>query len=138
MPKVFVGTVFIVALINTNDQHHAQAALLADTYDGHPLLITDAVLLEVGNALARSFKPQAIAVIDELLNSPQTELVRLNARLFDEAFALFRSHADKQWGLVDCVSFVAMRAAGVTEVLTHDRHFVQAGFRALMREEGSA
>lgn len=134
MSRLFVDTVFVVALINRNDQYHEQAVLLADTYDGQPLLVTDSVLLEVGNALARSFKPQAVRVIDELLSSPETELVRLNERLFAEAFNLFRSHADKAWGLIDCVSFVVMKEAGVVEALTNDWHFQQAGFRALMRE----
>jgi predicted nucleic acid-binding protein len=96
------------------------------------------VLLEVGNALARNFKPQAVTVIDEFLNSAETELVRLDAQLFEEALTLYRSHSDKEWGLVDCVSFAVMRSAGVTEALTHDRHFVQAGFRALMRGSSSS
>jgi len=32
------------------------------------------------------------------------------------------------------VSFIAMREAGVTQALTFDQPFVQAGFQALMRE----
>ncbi len=41
---------------------------------------------------------------------------------------------DKEWGLVDCVSFVVMREHGIEAALTTDRHFIQAGFRALLRE----
>ena len=40
----------------------------------------------------------------------------------------------KAWGLVDCISFIVMREAGVNQALTFDQHFVQAGFQALMRE----
>jgi len=40
---------------------------------------------------------------------------------------------DKTWGLVDCVSFVVMRDAGILDSLTTDKHFEQAGFRALLR-----
>ncbi len=40
---------------------------------------------------------------------------------------------DKEWGLVDCVSFVTMNQLGITEALTTDRHFEQAGFVALLR-----
>jgi len=47
---------------------------------------------------------------------------------------LYKKFSDKKWGLVDCISFVVMRERGVNEALTSDKHFVQAGFRALMRD----
>jgi predicted nucleic acid-binding protein len=52
---------------------------------------------------------------------------------FDESFELFRSRPDKQWSHTDCASFCVMEKEGITEVLTYDRHFQQAGFVALMR-----
>lgn len=52
--QIFVDTLFVVALINQRDQYHQQASELADRFEGHPLLVTDAVLLEIGNALSRS------------------------------------------------------------------------------------
>jgi hypothetical protein len=36
--------------------------------------------------------------------------------------------------MVDCISFVVMRQAGITSALTFDRHFEQAGFHPLMRD----
>ena len=35
---------------------------------------------------------------------------------------------DKDWSLVDAASFIVMRPLGITEVLTTDHHFSQAGF----------
>jgi hypothetical protein len=35
---------------------------------------------------------------------------------------------------MDCVSFIVMQYSGITEALTADEHFQQAGFRALLRE----
>jgi len=52
----------------------------------------------------------------------------LTPELFESAFELYRRHTDKQWGLVDCVSFVVMRNQGLTTALAFDQHFVQAGF----------
>jgi predicted nucleic acid-binding protein len=48
---------------------------------------------------------------------------------------MYVQHTDKTWGLVDCISFVVMQERGITEALTAGRHFVQAGFRALLLEE---
>lgn len=132
--KVFIDTQFVVALVNRRDQHHQEAVKLADDYAGHPVLITDAVLLEIGNALACNFRQQAVDVIEDFFASDEVEIVRLSAKLLEEAFTLYKTHQDKEWSLVDCVSFVVMKEAGTTLALTFDQHFVQAGFRALMRE----
>jgi uncharacterized protein len=51
--KIFVDTLFVVALINRRDQYHQQASELADSLETRPLITTDAVLLEIGNALVQ-------------------------------------------------------------------------------------
>lgn len=130
--KIFVDTLFVVALINKRDQYHQQAFELADRFDGYPLLTTDAVLLEVGNALARNYKDEAVEIIEHFFSSEEVEIVRLTPQLFDKGLALYKSYQDQSWGLVDCISFVVMREANVTQALTCDRHFIQAGFQALM------
>ncbi|MBA3945045.1 MAG: type II toxin-antitoxin system VapC family toxin [Herpetosiphonaceae bacterium] len=130
---IFVDTLFVVALINTRDQYHSQAVALADKLEGFPLLITDAVLLEIGNALARNYKQEAVAIIEEFITSDEVEISHLSRDVFERAFDLYRAFQDKAGGLVDCISFVVMGDAGITEALTFDQHFVQAGFQALMR-----
>ena len=45
---------------------------------------------------------------------------------------LYRHRKDKDWSLTDCISFAAMTDEGLTEALTADRHFEQAGFVALL------
>jgi len=47
---------------------------------------------------------------------------------------LYRQRPDKEWGLTDCLAFVVMRQRGLTEALTSDEHFEQAGFKALLRQ----
>ena len=131
--QVFVDTFFIVALINQRDMYHDRALELAAEFDGQPLVTTDAVLLEIGNGLARNFKQQAVEIIDQVTSSPEIEIVRLSPALFEQGYALYKSHQGKEWGLVDCVSFAVMRQKGIYAALTFDQHFVQAGFQALMR-----
>ncbi|TFI53450.1 PIN domain-containing protein [Mastigocladus laminosus UU774] len=131
--KIFVDTLFVVALINQRDQYHQRASELADNLETHPLITTDAVLLEIGNALARNYKNEAIEIIEHFCTSDEVEIVRLTPELFAQAFTLYKIHQDKGWGLVDCISFVVMKQAEVSQALTFDQHFVQAGFQALMR-----
>lgn len=131
---IFVDTMFVLALINTRDQFHGQAQMLADQLTGAPLLTTDSVLLEIGNALARSYKAEAIAIINDFLTADDVEIVRLTPLLFDRAWALYQQYQDKPWGLVDCISFIVMRDHQIHDAATGDQHFVQAGFRALMRD----
>ena len=135
MNRVFIDTSFVVALVNEKDQHHARASELSETFDGQPLITTDAVLLEVGNAFARSFKKQAAEIIADFLTSDEVEVVNLDATLFQKAFELYRTHTDKAWGMTDCVSFVVMRERGVADALTSDKDFRQAGYNALMRNK---
>jgi predicted nucleic acid-binding protein len=131
--RVFLDTSFVVALVNEKDQHHQHATELADLFDGYPLTTTDSVLLEIGNALARNFKERAAEIIADFLTSDEVEIVHLDADLLRRAFELYRTHRDKTWGLTDCVSFVIMQERGITEALTNDKDFQQAGFIALMR-----
>ena len=132
-PKLFIDTLFLVALINTKDQYHQKSLELADKYENHYYICTDVVLFEVGNALAKNYRNQALQLIDRLLNSDDVEIIRLTPTLFDQALSLYRQYQDKEWGLVDCLSFVVMKQHQIDKALTFDKHFIQAGFQALMR-----
>ncbi|HEY7490279.1 MAG TPA: PIN domain-containing protein [Candidatus Tectomicrobia bacterium] len=120
--------------MNLRDQYHQRAVELADQFEGHPLLVTDAVPLEIGNAFARGYKQEAVEIIEQFLAAEEVEVIHLTPRLFVQAFTLYKTHQDKAWRLVDCLSFIVMREAGMDQALTFDHHFVQAGFQALMRE----
>lgn len=132
--RILIDTSFVVALANDKDENHEKALSLSIQFDGTPALVTDAVMLEIGNTLARGFKPESIEAIEGFFASNEVEVVRLDETLFEKAFDLYKTHSDKTWGLVDCISFVVMLERGITDALTHDHHFVQAGFRALMRD----
>lgn len=133
MNPIFIDTAFVIGLVNRRDQYHTQALQLAQRYLGQPLLVTDAVLLEIGNALARYYKKESVAIIEQFLTAQEVEIVHLSPNLFNKAFVLYKQYQDKQWGLVDCISFVVMQERDLSQVLTFDQHFVQAGFEALMK-----
>jgi predicted nucleic acid-binding protein len=73
-----------------------------------------------------------LGAINDLRNDPLVEVVVVDSELFQRALTLFGQRNDKDWGLTDCISFVLMQERGLTEALTTDSHFSQAGFRRLL------
>lgn len=58
---------------------------------------------------------------------------RLTPGWFDAALDLYSRRLDKGWSFTDCLSFLVMQRYGITDALTSDHHFEQAGFTALLR-----
>ena len=65
LKRTFVDTLYIVALVNERDEYHEKANELVEICDSQPLLVTDAVLLEIGNSLARNHKQKAVEIFEE-------------------------------------------------------------------------
>ncbi|MBI1313278.1 PIN domain-containing protein [bacterium] len=138
MPRtVFLDTSFIIALENCDDVYHQRARQLDEELlrEDATLLLHDGVLMEIGDGYARlGRRAKGIDLLRRLTNE---QGYRVDSVLPDDmrkALSLYQSRSDKEWGLTDCVSFVLMEAHGVSEALTADVHFQQAGFRALLLE----
>jgi hypothetical protein len=133
MNTVFADAFYFVARLNRHDQHHERALALSRDFRAD-LLTTDWVLMEVADALAES---EARARIREfvvhLRQSPACEVVAASRDLLDRALELYHQHADKEWTLTDCTSFVVMRERQISRALTADHHFEQAGFVPLLK-----
>jgi predicted nucleic acid-binding protein len=134
MQAWFADTYFFLALRNPKDEGHPKALEAAAKLAPRKLVTTTWVLTEVADALA---KPANRAGFSQLLamltGNPHAIFVPPTQTLFDEAVSLFNARADKEWSLTDCVSFVVMTQLGITEALTADHHFEQAGFVALVK-----
>lgn len=74
-----------------------------------------------------------LALYEALSRDERIQIVRLTPDLLERGVALFRSRADKDWPLTDCISFVVMQDHVLTDALTADQHFEQAGFKALLK-----
>ena len=133
--RFFLDTAYVLALLNPNDPHNKQAkAFLPKISGAREVWVIEAVLVEVGNALARSNRSAAIDFIDGCYITHNIKVVSVDHALLLRAIDLYRSRDDKEWGLTDCISFIVMQDHGLVEALTTDEHFQQAGFRALLRE----
>ena len=97
------------------------------------IVTTEAVLWEWLNALAdASTRGIAAEGCRRVLADRRVEVVPFDAELSGAAVDLYRSRADKDWSLTDCLSFVVMERRHLAEALTTDHHFGQAGLKALM------
>lgn len=135
MSKVFLDTSYAVALSARTDENHELALKLAEELersDTH-FVTTRAVLLEIGNALAKvRYRKAAVQLLSALEADPKVEIVSATDELYQRALKIYGDRVDKEWGLIDCMSFVTMSDLGLTDALTADKHFQQAGFRALL------
>jgi uncharacterized protein len=130
----FADSNFLVALLNPKDQWHSLATRVAQALN-EPLVTTIWVLVEVGDALSIGVNRELfVQFVDRLSGQSQWETIAASPELFSAGLELFRSRRDKEWSLTDCMSFVVMRERGITDALTNDHHFEQAGFRILLKE----
>jgi predicted nucleic acid-binding protein len=91
------------------------------------------VLLEFANAISASRARERFErVLARLRSESDATIIAPEPGLFDRGCQLYISRPDKEWSLTDCISFVVMECEGLSDALTADRHFEQAGFRALL------
>lgn len=133
--RLFLDTVFIQAILNPRDEYHSQARkLLSRVRNANEVWLTEAILMEVGNALSSFNHTQVAGFIKQCYQTDNIQVVNVTSELFQQGLNLYESRLDKSWGLVDCISFVVMEREGLINAVTADRHFIQAGFRALLLE----
>jgi predicted nucleic acid-binding protein len=133
MSRVFADTFYFLALLNQNDAAHGQALQFSESHD--PAIVTTAwVLTEVANGLSQSAHRGAFArLLNNLKADANSIIVPPSEPLFEMGVELYCARPDKDWSLTDCISFVVMEEHDLSEALTADHHFEQAGFRTLLR-----
>ena len=133
MTAVFADSFYYLAVMNADDAAHERAVRVSDSLGG-PVVTTAWVLTEVADALAAPGQRSGfLALLEALRVDPEVSIVPPNEDLFEAGISLYSRRPDKDWSLTDCISFVVMQQRGMTEALTGDRHFEQAGFTALLR-----
>lgn len=133
MTPPFADTYYFIALLSPDDAAHRRAVEYSRLIEES--VTTEWVLLELADGLADTkYRHLFRETRDALLNGPSpAEVVPLDAGLHQRAIDLYVRRADKEWSLTDCVSFLVMQDRGLTEALTADHHFEQAGFVVLLK-----
>jgi predicted nucleic acid-binding protein len=136
MSQVFVSTNYWVAAINPQDQWHERAKEVRQGLSADVGLVTsEPVLVEVLNyfsAYRAEVRESAADAVRRIIVNPAIEVVAHTHDAFLDGLSLYEARLDKGYSLTDCISMNIMREYGITEALTHDKHFVQEGFTILL------
>ena len=132
MIKRFIDTSYLIAVEISDDEFHEAAFDHWGNLSKSPsnsFVTTSYILTEVVTFLNnRGLHSKAVALGNNLLRSRTVNLIHVDEELFYEGWSYFQKRKDKHYSLTDCISFVVMKGLEITEALTFDKHFAQAGF----------
>ena len=136
--SLFVDTSGWFAHVIAKDPHHALAQQIHDTaYAGGRIAIytTDHVIAELVALLtARGVsRPQSIMIVDNIIFDDRIIRLYTDETILLSAWQLLQQRPDKQWSLADAIGILQMQRLGITEALTDDHHFEQAGLIRLLK-----
>jgi predicted nucleic acid-binding protein len=125
-----------VALMSPKDQHHLQAQALARQIPGASLVTTELILVELLDYFSDwgpFWRTRAEKTVSAIGHS-EVHLVPLWDIQFDLVLDFYSRRRDKEWSFTDCSSMLLMQRLRISDVLTADHHFTQAGIRILLAD----
>jgi hypothetical protein len=134
MRAVFADTSYYLALLVDDDDLNGKAAEVTRGLKAK-VVTTEWILAEVVDALSYPpYRERSVEFAMYLEMDADVTVLQADHASFVSGLRLFSQRPDKTWSLTDCISFVVMQEHGLADALTADRHFQQAGFRALLLE----
>ena len=135
---MFVDTAGWAAVADSRQTFHSQAAsqLRQARINGTRLITTNLVLAELTALLTRPIRMsrlKQITFLSAIRSAAWVEVVHIDPLRDASAWRLWQSRPDKEWSFTDCSSFVVMQDRALTDALTSDHHFEQAGFVRLLK-----
>jgi predicted nucleic acid-binding protein len=137
MRAVFADASYWIALLNPEDVLHEKAQNVSMSFGRGRIVTSEMVLTEVLDDFSRRgrfFREAAVSLVERLRQNSNVSIIKQTSKQFQDALSLYAQRSDKSWGLTDCSSLRIMSRYRLTQALTHDRHFLQAGFQALLRD----
>lgn len=133
--KIFIDSSAYIAYYNKRDENHEKAKNFLDkirSKEISPIIfytsdyIFDEVLTTIITLTGR--KDLAIKVGNAILSSKITKIIKVDSKIFNEAWELFKKYKDKTWSFTDCTSFIIMKINNIKRAFTFDEHYKQAGY----------
>jgi predicted nucleic acid-binding protein len=133
MRRVFADSYYFFAFVSKDEPQHQKAVEFSKEFQGE-LITTGWVLTEVADGLAKPpWRAGFARLYDRLLSNPGVRIEACSDELLHAGIDHYRRRLDKSWSLTDCISFVVMQREGISDALTGDHDFEQAGFVALLK-----
>jgi len=133
MKSAFADSYYFLSLLNPKDEWH-KASLEFTTHLDRSFLTTAWVMTELANSLSRGRNRQLfLDLFKELQNDQRVTILSPSTDQYHRGLDLYARRLDKDWSLTDCISFEVMKQNDLTEALTADHHFEQAGFTILLK-----
>ncbi|MXX11053.1 MAG: type II toxin-antitoxin system VapC family toxin [Nitrospira sp. SB0677_bin_15] len=139
MKKVFVDTVYWIAIANPKDQWRQAAEDAREQLGNARLVTTEEVLTEFLTALSKRprLRDIVVRVVRGILGNPNVKVIPQSRDSFQRGLRRYEERPDKGYSLQDCISMNAMDSESITEILTNDHHFEQDGYTVLMKRNTS-
>ena len=135
MKQVFADTHYWIAIVDPKDSSHHKAKEVSKGLGQVIIVTTEMVLVEFANYFAsrgKNFREVVTKTINGIRSNPNVRIIQQTSLQFQSALEFYNSHKDKEWSLTDCASINIIREQNIKEILAHDKHFIQAGFEALL------
>jgi len=128
---IFVDTGAFYALADRKDPAHSRARRFYKECKGS-YLTTDFIFAETMSLMTKRLgKETSVAFGQGILSSPAIRIEEPSVPVREAAWSIFSQQLDKDYDLIDCISFSIMDAFGIREAFGFDRHFRQYGFQLL-------
>jgi len=133
--KIFIDSSAYIAYYNKRDENHEKAKNFLDKIKSKeisPIIfytsdyIFDEVLTTIIALTGR--KDLAIKVGNAIFSSKITKIIKVDSKIFNEAWELFKKYKDKTWSFTDCTSFIIMKINNIKRAFTFDEHYKQAEY----------
>ena len=130
---MLLDTSGLLCYFDESESRHQDAVTffdLAPTRMTHSYVLAEFVPLCLVRGMDRL---KTLTFLSEVTDNPLIEMMWVDEELHRGAQAYLQSRLDKQYSLCDAISFLLMQRYGISEALTTDHHFEQAGFQRLLR-----
>lgn len=135
MTTAFVDTQYFIAIFQESDQWHIAAKDIEARILNYDFVTTESVLCEVLNyfcGFGKEVRREVAALVSDVYSDPSFRVREQSSDVFSKGLEFYQSRLDKGYSLTDCISMNVCRDMEIVEILTHDNHFTQEGFKILL------